>query len=130
MLTNRLQFHSIGMADALRRVENFQRDEIALGIVVKNDAGLVLVTFGDDRPLLQNKSQGICALICEVIWFDGSSGCTKSIGALALFESLEKVTLTLPRVTESGMVAAEATLLASELPKIEINEPGVIACPP
>src|SRR5438270_12397972 len=96
------------------------------GVGLEATPSRVTITFTVAEVPLGTMSQGICALICDVICCDGSSGCTKSIGALILFEPFTKVTLVPPREAESGMVDAAATLLASELPKIEIKEPGVI----
>src|SRR6266853_2112106 len=48
-------------------------------------------------------SHGTCALICEF-----GSGFTNSIGALTVFESLTKLTLTPPRELDRGIVSAAA----------------------
>ncbi len=42
-----LEFNLFGLCDATRGVQDFERYEVALGVVVEDHAGLILVTFGD-----------------------------------------------------------------------------------
>lgn len=56
---NRLEFDPAHTADPLGRVEDFQRDEIAVGVVVEAHARLVLVALRDPHIRLQNDAQRV-----------------------------------------------------------------------
>ncbi len=47
--TGEAEVSAVGVGDAGGGVEDFEADEVALGVVVEDDAGLVLVGLGDGR---------------------------------------------------------------------------------
>src|SRR5437773_2733045 len=57
--SHHLKLDAPRLADPLRSIEDFQRDEVAMLVIVENDPGLVLVTLRDFGTLLEDDAQGI-----------------------------------------------------------------------
>jgi len=55
-LSTDLKLDLLGFCHPAGSVEDFHRDEIALGVVVEDYAGLVLIALGDRGIFIENES--------------------------------------------------------------------------